>query len=780
MGTETESVNGSSNTIESKNVNQTISPGNSTVSILPSQFIQSSPQFMTAGYVQVGQQLQLAADPNNVQQETIYIPSLGMQGQGGIQLHAATTPSGQTVYLPVSAGNAGQSVVRTSQGQVIQSQGYTHDLGGTPVQTVQIPAAQASALGLGGLGACQLMTVQIPLQGPGGQTVYQTVQVPVQVPQPQPATTTTIIQTSSGPVLAQLIPSQPQQIPQVAQMITQGGQIQLQGAATATWSHPMVAQAMATQTQIASNISQEQNDRVAKSSPNRASTSTPTATTSTSTSTASPEVKESGTSTMDTDDNSNKVEDMKPAGLVVNMAQEPAIQLIQQGQQFGLIMNAQNTLLQPRTNNYVQIPGVGLANIGNAIPVHNLSGLGGMQMVPISNQGQAHIMQPAPQQIIQQDPNDPSKWVITNVAMSTGVAMQDTSDLYRNFNPTPTPQTVLPAATVSVPASAPAATITTTKTNNSSNNSSNSSGGKARLRRMACTCPNCKDGENRYEKLSESGVRRKMHLCHIPGCGKLYGKTSHLRAHLRWHSGERPFVCNWMFCGKRFTRSDELQRHKRTHTGEKRFQCTQCSKRFMRSDHLSKHIRTHSIRGANASSTTNGNEGNPMSPSSGSELEAESPPASPPSGMNASSDGSLLSPATDNSQFGGRSDRSEGSLMIIDTFGVTSPGGSDSSGRETPPEIGIDTRSKGELDNSTDLDAGDEDHKLYIAIKSEADQSDVSSTAVADEALCERRRKRAREEPVLLLFGGVGAGTRASSANAGSCVSSGSGKLELC
>jgi uncharacterized Zn-finger protein len=87
---------------------------------------------------------------------------------------------------------------------------------------------------------------------------------------------------------------------------------------------------------------------------------------------------------------------------------------------------------------------------------------------------------------------------------------------------------------------------------------------------MACTCPNCKDGENRHEKLSESGVRRKLHICHIPGCGKLYGKTSHLRAHLRWHSGERPFICNWVFCGKRFTRSDELQRHKRTHTGEKR------------------------------------------------------------------------------------------------------------------------------------------------------------------------------------------------------------------
>lgn len=88
--------------------------------------------------------------------------------------------------------------------------------------------------------------------------------------------------------------------------------------------------------------------------------------------------------------------------------------------------------------------------------------------------------------------------------------------------------------------------------------------------------------------------------CPVLECGKLYAKASHVRAHLRRHSGEKPYKCTWSGCSWRFARSDELARHRRSHSGDKPYRCSECGKRFARSDHLAKHRRVHARRAAAA------------------------------------------------------------------------------------------------------------------------------------------------------------------------------------
>ncbi|XP_035790798.1 uncharacterized protein LOC118466056 [Anopheles albimanus] len=75
-------------------------------------------------------------------------------------------------------------------------------------------------------------------------------------------------------------------------------------------------------------------------------------------------------------------------------------------------------------------------------------------------------------------------------------------------------------------------------------------------------------------------------------CNRVFPREKSLQAHLRTHTGERPYHCDYPGCTRAFTQSGQLKTHQRLHTGERPFICAaaRCQMRFT---HANRHCPDH-------------------------------------------------------------------------------------------------------------------------------------------------------------------------------------------
>ena len=330
-----------------------------------------------------------------------------------------------------------------------------------------------------------------------------------------------VIQTSSGQqiVMQQVQIAQPQVQQQFAQIMMPNGQLQQVQVIQPQQMFGAIGgipQQIPIQTATASIAPATTSTTATLVSPVSSTTSSSSASTTSPVTTTKLEPIEIKSEVPDND--LNKSTGIQNQGQIANIngqqvvVQQP-INVQQASQQVFSVRTANGQIIQvPNSQQVVQaqpqastvhIPGLGAVQIMNAVQLNGSPAATQIvNAVPANSVGQIASAQPAStQQALQPDPNDPTKWQVVQVATAnSAIPVQQASQTAQIVTAN---GTVLGSATIPAATTLPLAEVNVNE-NPSANTSTNGgiqsgSNGtqptKTRLRRVACTCPNCKDGD---------------------------------------------------------------------------------------------------------------------------------------------------------------------------------------------------------------------------------------------------------------------------------------------
>ena len=113
-----------------------------------------------------------------------------------------------------------------------------------------------------------------------------------------------------------------------------------------------------------------------------------------------------------------------------------------------------------------------------------------------------------------------------------------------------------------------------------------------------------KPGRPKKGEMREKTVDDEAFIEVIPGadgknnfkckeCGAQFERKWSMTMHIRIHTKERPYVCEYPNCGSSFARPQNLWRHNKTHTQEKPHICPICGKGFCERKDMLTHIIIH-------------------------------------------------------------------------------------------------------------------------------------------------------------------------------------------